>query len=72
MLTDLGYSRPSYNDILVDKIDDTKKLFGEDIKTDDTSTIGKYIRIGAYGLAKAYEDIEAVLLFTVYKARQAV
>lgn len=58
MLTDLGYSRPSYNDILADKIDDTKKLFGEDIKTDDTSTIGKYIRIGAYGLAKAYEDIE--------------
>ena len=59
-LTEHGYSRPTYEEILEDKIQLAKDLFGEDIETDEKTPLGKFIRIGAYDLSKAYEDVENV------------
>ena len=58
-LTDKGYSRPTYEEVLEERIQRAKELFGEDIDTDEKTPLGKFIRIGAYDLSKAYEDIEA-------------
>ena len=59
-LTEQGYHRPTYDEILEDKISLAKFLFGEDIETSEQTPLGKFIRIGAYDLAKAYEDLEYV------------
>lgn len=59
-LTEQGYHRPTYDEILATKIQKAKDLFGENIETDEKTPLGKFIRIGAYDLAKAYEDIENV------------
>lgn len=59
-LTELGYTRRTYDDILNDKIQKAKELFGEDIDTSDLTALGKYIRINAYDQALAEEEIEAV------------
>lgn len=55
-----GYQRPTYDDIVKAKILKAQELFGADIDTDEKTAFGKFIRIGAYDLAKAYEDIENV------------
>lgn len=60
MLTENGYTRRTYDDILADKIQRAKELFGEDIDTSDLTPLGKYIRINAYDQAIAEEEIEAV------------
>ena len=59
MLDEKGYTRPKYDEILETKIQTAKELFGEDIETSEQTPLGKFIRIGARDLAKAYEDIEA-------------
>ena len=59
-LSDKGFSRPTFNDILDAKISKAKELFGEDVDTSEFSNIGKFIRIDAYDLAKAYEDLELI------------
>lgn len=59
-LTETGFTRPTYNDILQNKINKAKELFGEDIDTSEFSLFGKFIRIDAYDLAKAYEDLELI------------
>ena len=59
-LTENGYYRPTYNEILDTKIQVAKDLFGEDIDTSEQTALGKFIRIGAYDLSKAYEDIEYI------------
>lgn len=59
-LTMNGYVRRSYDDILSDKIQRAKELFGEDIDTSDLTPLGKFIRINAYDQALAEEEIEAV------------
>ena len=59
-LTDKGYIRRTYDDILNDKIRCAKELFGEDIDTSDQAPLGKFIRINAYDQAMAEEEIEAV------------
>ena len=60
MLSELGYHRPTYDEILEDKIQLAKNIFGEDIDTSEQTPFGKFIRIGAYDLSKAYEDLEAI------------
>lgn len=60
MLTDKGYQRRTFDDILNDKIRRAKELFGEDIDTSDQTPLGKFIRINAYDQAIAEEEIEAV------------
>lgn len=59
-LTDKGYIRRTYYDILNDKIQRAKELLGEDIDTSELSVLGKYLRINAYDQAIAEEEIEAV------------
>lgn len=59
-LTELGYTRRTYDDILTAAIQLAKELFGEDIATDDQTPLGKFIRIYAYDLALAEEEIEDV------------
>lgn len=59
-LTELGFHRPTFDEILDDKVLLAKSLFGEDIETSELTPLGKFIRIGAYDLAKAYEDLENV------------
>lgn len=59
-LSDTGYYRPTYSEILAEQIQNAKKLFGNDIDVSSTSPLGKFIRIGAYDLSKVYEDLEAV------------
>lgn len=60
MLNENGYSRPAYEVIVAAKEQTARELFGEDIKTDALTPLGKFIRITAYELSKAYEDIEKV------------
>lgn len=59
-LTAEGFIRKTYDDILNDKIQKAKEVFGEDIDTSDLTALGKYIRMNAYDLALAHEEIEAV------------
>lgn len=59
-LTAKGYQRRTYDDILNDKIQRAKELFGEDIDTSDQGALGKFIRINAYDQAQAEEEIEQV------------
>lgn len=59
-LTAAGYVRRTYEDILNDKIQKAKELFGENIDTGDLTPLGKFIRINAYDQAIAEEKIEAV------------
>lgn len=59
-LTDLGYIRRTYDDILNAKIQKAKELFGEDIDTSDLTALGKFIRINAYDQALMEEEMEAV------------
>ena len=57
-LTDLGFHRRSYDEILSDKIARAEELFGSDIETGEQTPLGKFIRIGAYDQALAEEEIE--------------
>lgn len=59
-LTAKGFARPTFNDILESKIAKAKELFGEDVDTSEFSVLGKFIRINAFDLAKAYEDLEMI------------
>lgn len=59
-LTEAGFSRRTYEDILNSKIELAKELFGEDIKTDELTPLGKFIRINAYNEALLSEEMELV------------
>lgn len=59
-LTEKGYQRRNYAEILEAKIQRAKELLGEDIDTSDQSVLGKYLRINAYDQAIAEEEIEKV------------
>lgn len=59
-LTEKGYTRRTYVDILAEKERRAKELLGEDIDTSDQSVLGKYLRVNAYDQAIAEEEIEQV------------
>lgn len=59
-VTEVGFVRRTYDEILNDKIQRAKELFGEDIDTSDLTPLGKYLRINAYDQAIAEEEIEQV------------
>ena len=59
-LTEKGFERLTFDDILDNKIQLAKDLFGEDIDTSATTPFGKFIRIGAYDLSKAEEEAEYI------------
>ena len=59
MLTDKGFQRPTFDELLAGRIDRAKQLFGDDVDTTERSALGKFIRLGVYDLAQAYETLEA-------------
>lgn len=59
-LTELGFNRPLYNDLLENQIARAKTLFGDGIDTSDHSVLGKYIRLCVADLDKLYQDLEGV------------
>lgn len=58
VLSEKGFRRPTYYELLNSRIDRAKKLFGEDIDTSEPSIFGKYIRMDIYDLAECYELLE--------------
>lgn len=60
MLNENGFLRPTHDEILATKIQKAKELFGDDIETSEQTPLGKFIRINAYDLALAWEDLEMV------------
>lgn len=59
-LTNLGYERPTFEDLLEAQIERAKLLFGEDIDTNDNTPLGKYIRLNVTDLADVYEILEKI------------
>lgn len=60
VLTEKGFKRPAYNELLEGQEARARKLFGEDIDTSGESILGKYIRINVYDLDQCYELLEDV------------
>lgn len=59
-LTERGFERPTYNEILEAQINRAKTLFGDTIDTSELSTLGKYIRINVADLDTLYQVLEGV------------
>lgn len=59
-ITELGYERPTYDDLLEAQIERAKLLFGEDIDTNDNTPLGKYIRLNVADLADVHEILESI------------
>lgn len=59
-LTEAGFIRRTYDDILNAKISKAQELFGQEIDTSELTPLGKFIRINAYDQAIAEEEIEQV------------
>lgn len=64
MLNDNGFQRPSYQELLAIQNELSKRFFGEDIDTSETTFFGKLNRLQVYLLAQIYEELE-----TTYYAR---
>lgn len=60
VLTEKGFKRPTYSELLEGQEARARKLFGEDIDTSGESILGKYIRINVYDLDQCYELLEDV------------
>ncbi len=60
VLTEKGFKRPTYDDLLAAQMARAKELFGEDIDTSGQSILGKFIRINVADLAECYELLEDI------------
>lgn len=60
VLTERGFRRPTYEDLLTAQVARAKELFGEDIDTSSQSVLGKFIRIQVTDLAECYELLEDI------------
>lgn len=58
MLDEKGFYRKTYDEILTELTNQAQQLFGSDINTEETSPLGKYIRIVAYKIDELWQDIE--------------
>lgn len=61
-LTENGFQRLTFDEILTDKTGEAKILFGDDIDTSDTSTFGKILRLLCLDAAENQELAEQVYL----------
>lgn len=59
-LTELGFNRPTYQELLDAQMERAKILFGEDIGTDDKTPLGKYIRLNVQDISDLYEIAEVI------------
>lgn len=64
-LTELGYERPTYNELLEMQEERARLLFGNDINTSNNTALGKYIRLNVHDLEKVHELAELVY-FSAY------
>jgi uncharacterized phage protein gp47/JayE len=60
MLNEHGYKRKTYDDLLGEMTDRTKKLFGENANVSERSVLGILIRIMAWFLSLVWKDNEDV------------
>lgn len=60
VLTEKGFKRPTYDELLAAQVNRAKELFGEDIDTSSQSVLGKFIRINVTDLAECYELLEDI------------
>lgn len=60
MVTETGYRRRTYEEILNAKIQKARELFGEDINTEGNTPLGKFIRINAYDQYNVEEIAEKI------------
>lgn len=59
-LTETGFKRRTFDEIVTAKAERSKELFGEDIETGELSVLGKYNRINAYDQALTEELAEMI------------
>lgn len=59
-LTEKGFRRPTYDELLAAQTERAKELFGEDIDTSGQSVLGKFLRIQVADLAACYELLEEI------------
>lgn len=59
-LTEKGFQRPLYAELVTQQTSRAKVLFGDDIETDEKTPLGKFIRLGAQDIAEAYEELESI------------
>lgn len=59
-LTETGFKRRTFAEILDDKIEKCKELFGDDINTEENTPLGKFIRINAYDQSLTEEEAEKI------------
>lgn len=59
-LTEKGYKRDTFEDVLFELTLKAQELFGEDIDTSDQTPLGKILSIMAYSRAKANEEAELI------------
>lgn len=59
-LDEKGFKRRTFDEILNDKIEKAKELFGEDIETGELTPLGKFLRICAYDQALTEEEAEMI------------
>ncbi len=57
-LTELGFYRPSFEEIVEQMCQRAQSQLGEDIDTTEQSILGKFIRIIGYDLSNCYDDLE--------------
>lgn len=60
MLNDLGYCRPTFDELLTKQEERAKILFGDDIDISGQSVLGKFIRLCVDDYADIYEDLEQI------------
>ena len=58
VITDEGFDRPDFNDLVTIQTERAKKLFGDTIDTSESSVMGKFIRLLCYDLDNAYQELE--------------
>lgn len=59
-LTETGFERRTFDDILTAKEQKARELFGEDIDTSENTPLGKFLRINAYDQALTEEEAENI------------
>lgn len=57
-LTEQGFYRPPYDEIVANMEQRAKEMLGEDIDTSETSVLGKFIRIISYDISDTYQTLE--------------
>ena len=60
MLTDKGFYRPTYDELLEAQQKRARQLLGEDVDTSNLSVLGKYIRINVDDFDKLWQTLEQV------------